>query len=169
MVNVWSVIVSCRFVSWPFPKQAVVFTCLLYRSFENTVGKGEIARNVFSSLYGHFSSFSLNLKLSSAKPLSLGEPKICRLGKGYYHQLIGQHLESVLVSDRSKALSPMLIVCLSSFFRTNCLPVFLSVHPSLSVSLSMYSCLLWNPLFLFLVIAIMTRRSLDRWVSATLS
>ena len=28
-----------------FPKQALVFTCLHYRSFENTVGKGEIARN----------------------------------------------------------------------------------------------------------------------------
>ena len=26
-----------------FPKQAVVFMCLLYKSFENTVGKGEIA------------------------------------------------------------------------------------------------------------------------------
>ena len=29
----------------PFLKQALVFTCLLYRSFENTVGKREIARN----------------------------------------------------------------------------------------------------------------------------
>ena len=28
-----------------FPKQALVFTCLQYKSFENTVGKGEIARN----------------------------------------------------------------------------------------------------------------------------
>ena len=27
------------------PKQALVFTCLQYTSFENTVGKGEIARN----------------------------------------------------------------------------------------------------------------------------
>ena len=31
--------------SYPFPKQALVFTGLLYKSFENTVGKGEIARN----------------------------------------------------------------------------------------------------------------------------
>ena len=30
---------------WPFPKQAPVFMCLQYRSFENFVGKGEIARN----------------------------------------------------------------------------------------------------------------------------
>ena len=29
----------------PFPKEALVFTCLRHKSFENTVGKGEIARN----------------------------------------------------------------------------------------------------------------------------
>ena len=29
--------------SEPLPKQALVFTCLQYTSFENTVGKGEIA------------------------------------------------------------------------------------------------------------------------------
>ena len=29
----------------PFLKQAIVFTCLQYKSFENTVGKGKIARN----------------------------------------------------------------------------------------------------------------------------
>ena len=29
----------------PYPKQAQVFTCLLYKCFENTVEKGEIARN----------------------------------------------------------------------------------------------------------------------------
>ena len=28
-----------------FPKQALVFTCMQYKSFENIVGKGEIARN----------------------------------------------------------------------------------------------------------------------------
>ena len=28
-----------------FPKQALVFTCLQYKSFENTMGKGEIAHN----------------------------------------------------------------------------------------------------------------------------
>ena len=28
-----------------FPKQALAFTCLQYKSFENTVGKGEIAHN----------------------------------------------------------------------------------------------------------------------------
>ena len=30
---------------YPFPKQALVFMCLQYKYFENTVGKGEIARN----------------------------------------------------------------------------------------------------------------------------
>ena len=29
----------------PFSKQSLVFTCLQYKAFENTVGKGEIARN----------------------------------------------------------------------------------------------------------------------------
>ena len=33
------------YIDYPFPKQALVFTCLQYKSFENTVGKGEIARN----------------------------------------------------------------------------------------------------------------------------
>ena len=28
-----------------FPKQALVFTCLQYKTFEKTVGNGEIARN----------------------------------------------------------------------------------------------------------------------------
>ena len=32
-------------LNYPFPKQALVFTCLQYKSFENTVGKEEIARN----------------------------------------------------------------------------------------------------------------------------
>ena len=32
-------------IGQPFPKQALVFTCLHLESFENTVGKGEIAHN----------------------------------------------------------------------------------------------------------------------------
>ena len=32
-------------VSYPFPKQALVFTCWQYKSLENTEGKGEIAHN----------------------------------------------------------------------------------------------------------------------------
>ena len=32
-------------MSKPIPKQALVFTCLQYKPFENSVGKGEIARH----------------------------------------------------------------------------------------------------------------------------
>ena len=63
-----------------FPKQALVFTCLLYKPFENTVGKGEIARYaqfllfpVFSTCLEIFLPFSSNLKLSSADALNLEE------------------------------------------------------------------------------------------------
>ena len=59
------------------------------KPFENTVGKGEIARNeqfllfpVFSTCLDNFLPFSSNLKLSSANSFSLEESNICRLGKG---------------------------------------------------------------------------------------
>ena len=39
---------------YPFPKQALVFMCLQYKSFENTVGKGEIARNEQFLLFPQF-------------------------------------------------------------------------------------------------------------------
>ena len=53
------------------------------------MGKGEIARNeqfspfptVFSTLLENFSPFSSNLKLLSANSFSLGQLKICCLGK----------------------------------------------------------------------------------------
>ena len=81
----------------PFPKQALVFTCLQYESFENTVGKGEIARNEQFLLFPrcflpvqrafHFHQI---LKLSSANSFSLEESKICRLGKGLASPFVGQ-------------------------------------------------------------------------------
>ena len=42
-----SPIFSIILIITSFPKQALVFTCLLYKpfDFENTVGKGEIAHN----------------------------------------------------------------------------------------------------------------------------
>ena len=71
----------------PFPKQALVFTCLQYKSFENTEGKGDIAHNkqflLFPQsfyLFRDLSAFSSNSKLSTANSLSLVEPKICCLG-----------------------------------------------------------------------------------------
>ena len=59
----------------PFPKQALVFTCLQYKSIENTAGKGEIARNEqflllpqcllsFRTAFCHFNQFS-NCRLQS--------------------------------------------------------------------------------------------------------
>ena len=77
-------------ISQPFPKQALVFTCLQYKSFENTAGKGEIARNkqfllfpqCFLSVLENYLPISKNLKLSSANSFSLEVSKICRLVKG---------------------------------------------------------------------------------------
>ena len=63
--------------------------CLQYKPFENTVGKGEIARNeqfllfpVFATHLDIFLPFSSNLKLSSANSFSFEEYKICRLEMG---------------------------------------------------------------------------------------
>ena len=60
-----------------------------YKSFENTVGNGEIAHNeqfllypVFSTHLETFLPFSSNSKLSSANSFSLEASKICCLGKG---------------------------------------------------------------------------------------
>ena len=41
---IYALQVSDKF-DYPFLKQALIFTCLQYKFFENTVGKGEIARN----------------------------------------------------------------------------------------------------------------------------
>ena len=73
-----------------FPKQARVFTRLQYKSFENTVGKGELASNkqfllfpqCFIPVWRTFNNCYQNLKLWSAMSFSLEESKICRLGKG---------------------------------------------------------------------------------------
>ena len=64
--------------------------CLQNKSFENTVGKGEIARNeqfllfptVFSTHLENFVPFLSNLKLLSAHSFNLEESKIYCLGKG---------------------------------------------------------------------------------------
>ena len=73
----------------PFPKQALVFSGLLYKSFENTVGKGEIARNkqfllfpVFSNRLENFLPFSSNLKSSSANSFNFGRVLNLSFGKG---------------------------------------------------------------------------------------
>ena len=62
------------------------FTCLQYRSFEISVGKGEIAGNKQFLLFpqcflplDNFMQFSSNLELLSANCFSLEQSKICRL------------------------------------------------------------------------------------------
>ena len=78
----------------PFPKQALVFTCLQDKSFENSVGKhvgkGEIARNEqfplfplrFLPFLEKFLPLSINSKYLSTNSFGLEESKICGLGKG---------------------------------------------------------------------------------------
>ena len=74
----------------PFPNKPWFYTCLQYKSVENTVGKEEIARNEQFLLFPQcflpdwriFLPFSSNLKLSSANSFSLEESKICPLGSG---------------------------------------------------------------------------------------
>ena len=77
-----------------FPKQALVFKCLQYKSSENTMGKGEIAHNEQFLLFSHcFLDFrqiyNCHLLLTL---LSLKESKICRLGKGKLFNTQSRHL-----------------------------------------------------------------------------
>ena len=73
----------------PFAKQALVFICLKYKSFENTVGKGEIAHNeqfllvplCFLSFCKTFIHFHQK-KIKSAKSSGLEKSKACCLGRG---------------------------------------------------------------------------------------
>ena len=66
-----------------FPKQALAFTCLQSRSFENTVGKGEIARDeqfllfpqfffFFFYQYGELSAISIKFEIDVYKPFQFG-------------------------------------------------------------------------------------------------
>ena len=55
-----------------FPKQALVLTCLQYKSFEITVGKGEIARNSVFYPFGDLSAFFIKLKIVICKLFQFG-------------------------------------------------------------------------------------------------
>ena len=82
-------------VHYPFPRQALDFTYLQYKTFENTVGKGAILLRAISPFptafftdFENFLPFSSNSNLSSANSFRMEASKICRLGKGYttlYH------------------------------------------------------------------------------------
>ena len=71
------------------PASGALVSCLQYKSFENTLGKGEIAHNeqfllfpqCFLQVFEIFLLFSQNLKFSSANFFIEGESKICHLGK----------------------------------------------------------------------------------------
>ena len=81
-------VIVWEWVIQPFPKQALVFTCLQYKSFENTVGKGEIARNNFSfshSVFYPFRELSANfikLKIVICKLFQFGRVENLSSGKG---------------------------------------------------------------------------------------
>ena len=74
-----------------FTNRHLVFTCLQYKSFESTIGKGEIALNKqfllfpqffsIANLLENFLPFSSNLKLSSAISFSFEESYLS-FGKG---------------------------------------------------------------------------------------
>ena len=65
---------------YPFPKQALVFKCLQYKSFENTIGKEEIAGNKQFP-------FSNNVFYPFGEPSAIffksEFAKICCLGESY--------------------------------------------------------------------------------------
>ena len=73
----------------PFPNKPWFLYVCSTSLFENTVGKGEIARHeqfllflqCFLPFWRMFCHFLSNLKLSSANSSSLEKSKICRLGK----------------------------------------------------------------------------------------
>ena len=66
---------------YPFPKQVLDCMCLQYKSFENTVGKGEIAHNKQFFLF-HLVFYPFCELCASYFSLEVSE--ICCLGKGYY-------------------------------------------------------------------------------------
>ena len=82
----------------PFPKRTLVFTFLQYKSFENTVGKVEIAHNkqfllfpqYFLPVWMNFLPFSSNLKLTPAKSFSLEQSIIYRFWKGLKRVVVSE-------------------------------------------------------------------------------
>ena len=77
MLSLWKSRENCLFIN-PFPNKPWFLTCVQYKSFENTGGKREIARNeqfLFSRSvfypFGELFAIFPNLKLSSANSFSL--------------------------------------------------------------------------------------------------
>ena len=82
--------------------------CLQYKSFYNTVGKGEIARNekflffpaVFSTLLKNSHQFESDSKLSSAKSFSLEKSEVCVWESGRQNLGLVQ-IKSIMQMTRS--------------------------------------------------------------------
>ena len=87
---------------YPFPNQALDCTCLQYRSFENTVEKGEIARKPLSS----------NLKLSSANTFSLESQKfvVWERVKRLFGCLTLKRVRSFMVNFHIKTMSCTMLI-----------------------------------------------------------
>ena len=99
-------------VCLPFPKQALVFTCLQYKSFENTVGKGEIARNEQFLLFPHV--FSTHLKKFLPFLIKF-EIVVCKLFQyGSLELLVWERVKRGLVLLQKVSKSP----CMSIFVQT---------------------------------------------------
>ena len=71
-----------QFSPYPFPKQALVFTCLLYKSLKTLQEKEKLLvtsifpfPTVFSNLLENFPPFYSNLYLSPTNPFSLEKSK----------------------------------------------------------------------------------------------
>ena len=85
----------------------LIFMCLQFKSFENTEGKGEIARNeqfllfptLFYSILENFLPFPSRLKLLSANSFSLEESKVCLLEKGWNTRHCLMQLPDLTVTD----------------------------------------------------------------------
>ena len=75
----------------PFPKQALVFTCLLFKSLENAVDKGGIARNEQFLLFPHsvfypfgeLSAIFIKLEIIFCRLLQFGRILNMSFGKGF--------------------------------------------------------------------------------------
>ena len=81
------------------PKQALIFTCLQYMSFENTVEKGEIARNEQFLLFpqcflpfGELSAIFIKVKIVVCKLFYFG--KVYNLRKSLSLKTINPSIES---------------------------------------------------------------------------
>ena len=83
LLQIYTYVVACLIpriteLYQSFPKQALVFTCLHYKSFENTLGKGD---SVFC-LYGELSAAFIKIEIVDCKLSQFGRDLNLLFGKG---------------------------------------------------------------------------------------